>query len=81
MSPTKFYHVTIYIVDVIMWPKFGNLSIYMREVNIISILLGFDQKNYIIWKGGLCSSLIIWNETTYGLEILQQCGKRVKIKS
>ena len=28
-----------YIVDVVMWPKFGNSSIYMREVN----LKRFDQ--------------------------------------
>ena len=28
-----------------MWPKFGNSSISMREVIIISILQGFDQKN------------------------------------
>ena len=27
-----------YIVDVFMWPKFGNSSISMREVIIISIL-------------------------------------------
>ena len=27
-----------YIVDVVMWPKFGNSSIYMREVIITSIL-------------------------------------------
>ena len=27
-----------YIVDVVMWPKFGNSSISMREVIIISIL-------------------------------------------
>ena len=27
-----------YIVDVVMWPKFGNCSISMREVIIISIL-------------------------------------------
>ena len=26
-----------YIVDVVMWPKFGNSSISMREVIIISI--------------------------------------------
>ena len=45
-SPTKFYHVTNYIVDVIMWPGFGNSSISMRGANIISILLGFDQKNH-----------------------------------
>ena len=27
-----------YIVDVVMWPKFGNSNIPMREVIIISIL-------------------------------------------
>ena len=27
-----------YIVDMVMWPKFGNSSISMREVIIISIL-------------------------------------------
>ena len=27
-----------YIVDVVMWPKFGNSSISMGEVNITSIL-------------------------------------------
>ena len=27
-----------YIVDVVMWPKFGNSSISMREVTITSIL-------------------------------------------
>ena len=34
-----------YTVDVVMWPKFGNSSISMREVIITSILQGFDQKN------------------------------------
>ena len=37
-----------YIVDVVMWPKFGNTSISMREVIITSILSGFDQKNCFI---------------------------------
>ena len=35
-----------YIVDELIWPKFGNCSICMREVIIItSILWAFDQKN------------------------------------
>ena len=38
-----------YIADVVMWPKFGNPSISMREVIIISILEGFDQKNRFFW--------------------------------
>ena len=29
---------SVYIIDVFMWPKFGNSSISMREVIIISIL-------------------------------------------
>ena len=33
-----------YIVDVVMWPKFGNHSISMREVIISSILWGFDDE-------------------------------------
>ena len=37
-------HVSNYIVAVIMWPKFGNSSISVREVIIPSILQGFDQK-------------------------------------
>ena len=32
------WHDSNYIVDVFMWPKFGNSSISMREVIITSIL-------------------------------------------
>ena len=38
-----------YTVDDVMWPKFGNSSISIREV-ITSILWGFDQKNHF-FKG------------------------------
>ena len=41
-----------YIVDVVMWPKFGNSSISMREVIIRSILQGFDQKKQF-FRGAL----------------------------
>ena len=34
-----------YNVNVVMWPKFGNSIISVREVIITSILWGFDQKN------------------------------------
>ena len=34
-----------YIVDVSMWPKFGNSSISLREVITASILYGIHQKN------------------------------------
>ena len=38
-----------YIVDVAMWPKFGNSRISMREVIITPVLSGFDQKNHLFW--------------------------------
>ena len=34
-----------HIIYVVMWPKIGNCSIFMRKVIITSILWGFDQKN------------------------------------
>ena len=45
-----------FIIDLVMWPKFHNSSISMREVTIISILLEFDQKNWFFLRGG--SSII-----------------------
>ena len=79
MSPTKSYHVTNHIVDVIIWPKFSNSSIYVEEVNIISILKGSDQKKQIL-KGRLGSSSIIWDGHYLWPWNLHQCGKRFKIK-
>ena len=38
-----------YNVNVVMWPKFGNSTISVREVIITSILWGFDQKNRFFW--------------------------------
>ena len=34
------------IIDVVMWPKFGNSSISVGEVIIASILWGFDQNKH-----------------------------------
>ena len=39
-------HCSRYVVDVVMWPKFGNSSISMREVVINLILQRFDQKKH-----------------------------------
>ena len=41
---------SIYIADAVMWPKFGNSNISMREVIITSILQGFDQKKQFFWE-------------------------------
>ena len=48
-----------YIVDVAMWPKFGNSSISMRKVIVTSLLKGFDHKNCFVLRGDLSSSSII----------------------
>ena len=50
-----------YIVDVVMWPKFGNSNISIREVIRTSILQGFDQKKPLFLRIGLGSSSIIWD--------------------
>ena len=49
-----------YIADVAIRPKFGNCSISMREVIIIWILKGFDQKNQF-FRSGIGYSSIMWN--------------------
>ena len=36
-----------YIADLVMWRKFGNSSISMREVIINLVLWGCDQKNHL----------------------------------
>ena len=59
------------IIDVVMWPKFGNCSISMKKVIVTSILYGFDLKNCFFLTSGLGSSPIIWTGTRYELEILQ----------
>ena len=48
-----------YISDVIMWNKFNNASIFMKEVIITSILQGFDQKKHFFLRTGFGSSSII----------------------
>ena len=44
------WHQSNHIVDVVMWLKFGNPSISIREVTITSILKGFDQKKHFFWE-------------------------------
>ena len=63
-----------YIVDVVMWSKFGNCSISMREVITVSI---FKR----IWEVVLVQFQQFETSTSYELEILNKCGKSVKNKS
>ena len=53
-------HDSNYIVDVVMWPKFGESSISMGEVFITSTLKGLEWKNQFFWDA-LGSSSIIWD--------------------
>ena len=69
-----------YIVDVVMWPKFGNSGTPMKDV-ITSILYGFDKKIHFFWGVVLVQVQQFGTSTRYGIEILHQSGKRVKTKS
>ena len=48
-----------YIVDVFMWPKFGNCSISMREVVTTSVLIRIWPEKLLFLRAGLGSSSII----------------------
>ena len=51
-----------HIVDVIMWPKFGNSSLTRRKVITTSSLYGFDQKNHFFGEVvKLLNLSIIWD--------------------
>ena len=63
-----------YIVDVLMWPKFGNSTISMREVIITLSLQGLDQKNHFLWWVVLVQSQLLGTVTRYGIKVLRQCG-------
>ena len=72
--------VSNYIADVIVWPKFRNSSIYMREVIINSILWEFDQKSHFFQK---CSRLKFSNlELALGivLKFYTSVAKGLKLK-
>ena len=69
------------VVDVVVWPKFGNSSISIREVIIISILQGFDQRIHFFWGVVLVQIQQFGTGTRYELDIFRQCGKKVKTKS
>ena len=47
-SKSLFYNSN-YTVDLVVWSKFGNSSIYKIVVVIISVISEFDQKKLILW--------------------------------
>ena len=69
-----------YTVDVIMWPKFGNCSnFYERSYHSLNIIRVWPKKP-LFWGVALVSVQLFRTSTRYDLEILHQCGKRVKTK-
>ena len=75
------WHDSNYIVDVFMWPTFGDSSISMREVITTSILKEFGEKNRPFWRVVLVQVQELGTGINYKLEALHQCGKKVKTKS
>ena len=73
-------HESNYIMYVLMWPKFGNSRICIREVIITSILRGFDQKNHFFWGVVLVQVQYFGTGTRYKVEVLHQPVKRIKTK-
>ena len=66
-----------YIVDVVMWPKFGKSNISIREVIITLILLwGFDQKNNFFWGDVLIQGQLFGT----GTKSYASVAKRLKLE-
>ena len=51
-----------YIVDMVMWPKFGNSSISMREVIITSILIGLTNFQVTQLENKLITMKLWWTD-------------------
>ena len=69
-----------YIVDVAVWPKFGNSNISMRKVIINSILWGFDRINHFFLGVVLVQVEYFETSSSDGPKILHRRGNKVKIK-
>ena len=72
--------ISYYIVDVVIWSKFGNSSMSIRDVIITLTLSGFDQKNHF-FEGW---SYFSFNNLGLALGIALRCyttvGKGFKVK-
>ena len=66
-----------YIVDVARWSKFRNSNISMRSYHKLSFVRIWPEKPF--FSGELLVEVQqLRAGTRYGLEILDQCGKRIK---
>ena len=73
-------HYPNYIVDVVMRPKFGNSSIYIRQVIITSILQGFHQKNCFFSGWSLLKFNNLGLPLGTNLEFYTSLSKGLKLK-
>ena len=67
-----------YFVEAVIWPKFGNCSICMREVIITWILKGFDQK--IFFEGCCWCKFNNWLALGMTLKFYTSVAKGLKLK-
>ena len=68
-----------YMVEMFIWPKFGNSSISMRKVNTTLVLLGFWPEKLLFLRGGLRSSYIFWYQGA-NLKFHTSVEKLLKLK-
>ena len=80
VTNTILSHYSNYEVNVVMWPKFGNSSVSVREVIITSVLQGFDQKNCFFerWSSFKFNNLGLALGTN--LKFYTSLSKRLKLK-
>ena len=70
-----------YSVDVVMWPRFANSTISLREVLNLNFIRIWPQNPFFLRGLFLVQGQLFETGTRYGLKVLRQCGKRVKNKS
>ena len=75
-------HDPNYIMDVVIWPKFGTSSICIKEVIITSILKGLDQKNRFFagWSWFKFNSLGLALGTNFTFYISLSKGLKLKVR-
>ena len=69
-----------YVVDVVMWPTFGNSSVSMGKVIIALVLLGLDQKNNIFEECSWLKFNILGVALGVALKFYTSVAKGLKLK-
>ena len=82
VTKKKLSHGSNHIVDVVMWPKFFDSGISMRQVTIITILLEFDQKKAFFegWSWFKFNNLELALGTTFKFYTSEAKGLKLKLR-